>query len=173
MATPSSSPRAGFDTLGIDGRVSNIAKCEYVAKKLALPNVHFVRDDVRNLADHGIFDVIFCSGLFYHLDRPAEFLELLARCTRRLLILNTCLAYPDRGPVAVPVSDMSVNEGMAGRWYEEWSEDTTPEMQEELAWASVGNRRSFWPTKGDLLQKLRDVGFCRDLRAVRLARRHF
>lgn len=151
--------RAGFDAVGIEAREANIAKCEYVAKKLALENLRFVRDDVRNLEKHGVFDAIFCCGLLYHLDQPGEFIETLSRCTRRLLILQTHYAVPDRDPIGIRLSPMAVNEGMAGRWYDEWPEGSSDEVQQKLLWASVGNARAFWPTKGELLQKLREAGF--------------
>lgn len=151
--------RAGFDALGIEAREANFAKCEYVANKLELKNLRFVRDDVRNLEKYGVFDAIFCCGLLYHLDKPGAFLETLSRCTRRLLILQTHYAVPDRDPIGIRLSAMAVSEGMAGRWYEEWPEGSSEEVQQNLLWASVGNARAFWPTKGELLQKLRDVGF--------------
>ena len=39
--------RAGYDVIGIEGRRSNIEKCEYVAAALDLPNLRFVCDDAR------------------------------------------------------------------------------------------------------------------------------
>src|SRR5260370_33262590 len=63
--------------------------CRYVQSKVNLPNLEFVRDDVWNIAAHGTFDAVFCCGLFYHLDKPREFLDLLSRVTKRLLILQT------------------------------------------------------------------------------------
>jgi len=151
--------RAGFEALGIEGRESNFQKCEYVAKRLALPNLKFVRDDVRNLADYGVFDAVFCCGLLYHLDAPGKFIETLARCTRRILVLQTHFAVPDRDPINIRLSPTTVHEGMAGRWYDEWPEDSTEEHKESMKWASVGNSRAFWPTKGELLNKLREAGF--------------
>lgn len=151
--------RAGFDAVGIEGRETNIAKCDYVAKKLGLPNLRFVRDDVRNLPEYGVFDAIFCCGLLYHLDKPGAFIDTLARCTRHILILQTHYAVPDRDPAGIRLSPMSVNEGMAGRWYDEWPEVASEETKEKLIWASVGNSRAFWPTKGELLEKVRSAGF--------------
>src|SRR5438045_4466239 len=67
--------RLGFDVLGIEVRESNIEACNFVKQRTNLPNLRFVRDDAWNLQTYGPFDVIFCCGLFYHLDRPAEFLR--------------------------------------------------------------------------------------------------
>jgi SAM-dependent methyltransferase len=151
--------RAGFRALGIEGRETNFAKCRYVAERLRLGNLEFVRDDVRNLADYGTFDAIFCCGLLYHLDKPGAFIDLLGRCTRKLLVLQTHYAVEGRDPVSIRLSPMAANEGLIGKWYAEFPEDASEETKENLIWASVGNSRAFWPTKGQLLQKLRDAGF--------------
>lgn len=81
--------RMGFDVLGIEVRESNIAACNYVKSATNLPNLSFVKDDAMNVAKYGDFDVVFCCGLLYHLDRPKQFLEELARVTKKLVILQT------------------------------------------------------------------------------------
>ena len=80
--------RLGLQSLGLDVRESNIEVCRYVQSKTDLPNLRFVRDDVWNIADHGSFDIVFCCGLLYHLDRPRAFLDVLSDVTKRLLILQ-------------------------------------------------------------------------------------
>ena len=60
--------RLGFgEVVGVEVRKANFDKCRFVKERLALPNLTFVNDDVWNLERHGIFDVIFCCGLLYHL----------------------------------------------------------------------------------------------------------
>jgi len=81
--------RLGLEALGLDVRELNIEACRYVQSKVSLPNLEFVRDDVWNIAAYGAFDAVFCCGLFYHLDKPREFLNLLSQVTKRLLILQT------------------------------------------------------------------------------------
>ncbi len=152
--------QAGYDVTGLEVRELNLERCRYVQERLALPNLRFVQDDVRNLAHHGPFDVVFCCGLFYHLDRPREFLELLGQCTRRVLILQTHFAEsavpPDH---AAALSEMTSNEGLAGRWYKEFDDETSDQAMHESLWSSWGNHRSFWVEKHHLLQAVRDVGF--------------
>src|SRR4051794_21918623 len=87
--------RAGYEVLAIEARAGNMAKCEWVAARLDLPNLSFVRGDVRNVAAHGEFDVAFCSGLLYHLDTPSTFLRTLGEVTSRLLVLHTHFAVED------------------------------------------------------------------------------
>ncbi len=85
--------RQGYNSLGIEVRDDNIKKCQYASKKLNLPNLKFVQDDVRNVAKHGKFDAVVCLGLLYHLDNPVAFLKLIGEQTRRTLVLDTHYAY--------------------------------------------------------------------------------
>jgi hypothetical protein len=84
--------RMGFDTLGIDARKENLFKANFVKFHTRLRNLHFVLDDVRNLERYGLFDVVLCTGILYHLDYPAGFLEMLCKQTRHVLILYTFYA---------------------------------------------------------------------------------
>jgi SAM-dependent methyltransferase len=84
--------RMGFRVLGLEVRDSNIAACRYVKERVDLPQLEFVQDDAWNIARYGTFDAVFCCGLFYHLDHPRRFLEILSSVITRLLILNTHFA---------------------------------------------------------------------------------
>ena len=81
--------RMGFQVLGVEVREANIAACNYVKANTNLPNLEFIKDDARNIAKYGVFDVVFCCGLLYHLDKPKEFLNTLSAVTTKLLILQT------------------------------------------------------------------------------------
>jgi SAM-dependent methyltransferase len=39
------------------------------------------------------FDVVFCYGLLYHLKRPAEAIDYMARQCRKMLLLETCVSF--------------------------------------------------------------------------------
>lgn len=152
--------RAGYDVLGIEARSDSFARCQYVQRSLGLENLSFVQDDVRNLADHGSFDIVFCCGLLYHLDYPAAFLKLLGDVTGSLLLLHTHYAENEVNP-NYPLSGIAEHEGLLGRWWAEapggvW---TSAEQMEASAWASWHNTSSFWPLKRHLLKAMRDGGF--------------
>jgi SAM-dependent methyltransferase len=152
--------RAGYDVTGIEVRQSNIDTCEYVREQLGLPNLRFVRDDVRNLADHGEFDIVHCAGLLYHLENPSSMLELIGRCTRRVLILRT--HYAPHDPRATPFGNLGewvMHEGRIGRLFLEFPEGTTEEQMQDLKWASWGNPVSFWLERKQLMQAMHDAGF--------------
>jgi len=149
--------RAGYRTLGIEGREANFERCHYVQDRLGLANLEFALDDVRNVEQHGQFDAALCAGLLYHLDSPVEFLRTLGRVTDRVLLLQTHYAPEDGADVPWALSPFTEHEGHRGRWFVEWPEGTPNDQQD--AWASVGNYRSFWLAKPDLLQATLDAGF--------------
>ncbi len=173
--------RMGFRVLGIEVRELNIAACNYVKSKVDLPQLEFVQDNALNIAEYGIFDAVFCCGLFYHLDRPREYLETLSAVTKKLLILQTNFSLVSRTdrifrlPTTVRwiwdrlmrkrertrfiLSAPSENEGLAGRWFTEFPTKRSFGKRETAKWASWDNRRSFWIQREYLLQAIRDVGF--------------
>jgi SAM-dependent methyltransferase len=153
--------RAGYETVGIEGRANNLALCEYVRESSGLAWLSFVQDDVRNLAQYGTFDVCFCSGLLYHLDDPSAFLRLVAAQTSRVVVLHTHYAPEtlDGSKYAPGLSDWDEHEGRRGRWFREWPEGSSPDEVESYRWASLENPRSFWLRKGDLMQAVADAGF--------------
>ncbi len=93
--------RMGFDTLGIDARKENLFKANYVKFNTGLDHLRFALDDVRNLERYGPFDVVFCTGIVYHLDQPADFLKMLYRQTKQVLVL-----YSFYAPTFDPLYDL-------------------------------------------------------------------
>ena len=174
--------RLGFQALGLDVRESNIETCRYVQSRVNLPNLHFVRDDVWNIADHGVFDAMFCCGLFYHLDKPRAFLDLLSRVTKRVLILQTHFSEAGDAPSWIhprrlrralsriiplkntattthKLSFLTRHEGIPGRWFSEFRNERAFRDRANRRWASWNNRSSFWLQREYLLQSIRDAGF--------------
>ncbi len=150
--------RLGFDCTGLEVRDSNIAACRYVKEQVGLDNLTFVQDNVWNLARHGPFDVVFCNGLYYHVEHPVALMELLASQTRTLLILNTHFATEVRNE-RHNLSDIDINEGVAGRWYMEFGDDQSFGQREIHRESSWDNRRSFWLMKEELLHAMKRFGF--------------
>jgi hypothetical protein len=172
--------RLGFQVLGIEVRESNFAACRYVQANTSLPNLEFVRDDAWNIAKYGKFDVVFCCGLFYHLDRPRRFLEILAAITLRVLILQTHFAHctgslaaylplhvrqffrklwPRTSAAKYGLSRLTTHEGVPGRWYSEFPTESCFRDRERARWSAWDNRWAFWIQREYLLQAMHDVGF--------------
>ena len=150
--------RMGFQVLGVEVRKENFAACQYVKANTRLPLLDFVCDNAWNIARYGSFHAVFCCGLLYHLDRPKKFLETLSSVTKKLLIVQTHFST-DQASRKFPLSDVTENEGLRGRWYTEFANDDAFQNRETVKWASWDNRRSFWISRDYLLQAIRDIGF--------------
>jgi 2-polyprenyl-3-methyl-5-hydroxy-6-metoxy-1,4-benzoquinol methylase len=157
--------REDMDVIGAEGRESNYLKCKLIEDYFELPNLRFLHLDVKKLnkKDHGIFDVVLCLGLLYHLDNPISFLDILNEITheKSLVFLDTHIAPVDQASFDCCVfkddlSDITQFEFNGkiyeGRWYQEIPE-------EDNAWASVSNYRSFWLTQNSLIRALYFAGF--------------
>ncbi|MBI4829796.1 MAG: DUF1698 domain-containing protein [Nitrospinae bacterium] len=162
--------REGMLALGIEGRESNYARLRFLEEYFRLPNLSFELLDVKRLSRerHGVFDVIFCAGLLYHLDSPFAFLELLNTLahSRTILYLDTHFAPPDEESLArnvhrsalSPLSDMTHNgHQYRGRWYFEYPQNAAPPPGRQ--WTAVSNHRSFWPCYEPLMRALSDTGW--------------
>lgn len=149
--------RMGFDAVGIEVRKTNFANCLYVKERVDLPNLQFANDDVWNIGRYGGFDVVFCCGLLYHLDKPAEFLKVLSRVCSGAVILNTHCASTT-GNHAQPAENFTEHEGVRGLWYGEYQPDQIDTL-DDLKWASWSNPQSFWPARECLPGMLKAAGF--------------
>lgn len=174
--------RLGLQAFGLDVRESNIEACRHVQSKVNLPNLEFVRDDVWNIGSYGRFDATFCCGLFYHVDKPREFLDLLSKVTKRVLILQTHFSEADDSPAFIhprrlrralsriiplkntattthKLSFLTKHEGLPGRWFSEFRNERAFRDRKNRRWAAWNNRSSFWVQREFLLQAIRDAGF--------------
>ena len=150
--------RMGLEVTGLDVRESNIAACRYVKSMVKLPNLRFIKDDAWNIGRYGPFDIVFCVGLLYHLDKPKEFLRLLADSTRKLLFIDTHFSTENKNEFH-HLSDIAEHDAMLGRWYTEFSSEEEFKKREENRWASWDNRKSFWLMREHLIQLIHDCGF--------------
>jgi SAM-dependent methyltransferase len=148
----------GYDVTGVEARAENYEGATWLQETLAWPNLHFIQGDVREVLADRQFDVVFCSGLLYHLDKPVFFLKQIGAATRKMLILNTHYSLEGGHPENVHHPDSRCeygdfeHEGRKGHWY----------YEEDSRWASFVNRSSFWLRKEDLVLSLReDAGFNR------------
>jgi len=148
--------RLGMRATGIEVRSSNFSACEMVREAVGLPDLRFVQDDCWNVANYGHFDVVFCSGLLYHLAEPRRYLNQLAQ-TGDVLILDS--HYATETPTTTyPLGAIDYHEGLRGRWYTEYGEGADT-RNDETRWASWGNAKSFWPMKDDLIRVVTEAGF--------------
>lgn len=144
----------GAESLGIEGREINLAKCDYVREAYSRGNISFVQDDVRNfdVQKYGMFDIIICSGILYHLQAEdgIEFIKNIRAACSGILLLDTFVSL--HGREELMVSGRIVR----GHYY---SEHEAGEMKADKLWASLDNERSFWFTEATLMNLLSDAGF--------------
>lgn len=144
----------GAQVLGIEGRRSNIEKAK---ARHSMQNLKFAEDDVRNLTreKYGQFDIVLCLGILYHLDAPDCFklLQSISEVCSCFAIIDTHIS---QGRDAVVNYD---GKQYSGWYYTEYANQPTADEEEGKPWASIGNIRSFWPTKPSLVNAIIDAGF--------------
>ena len=175
--------RMGFNTVGIEAREENLINCNYVKSHVNLNNLTFIKDDARNICNHGKFDITFCYGLLYHLNNPVEFLKTLSSCTNKMLLLHTHYAPENDYRYSLGtlnkkvlhrlegrfkflsdrknylLSKITENEGYKGRWFDEYQQEEKNVKIEKMLWASYNNYKSFWLLKEELVKALHLAGF--------------
>lgn len=162
--------REGANAFGVEGREQNVAKCEFVRALFQLPNLDFAHLDVKDLdpGAHGVFDIVLCCGLLYHLDDPVGFLEQLESLTHdeTILFLDThvspddsqlehCFQRENLGPIETIERK---GQSYEGRWFREFSTD---EERESSRWTAVSNPTSFWLSEKSLVEAVYRSGFNR------------
>lgn len=147
----------GARVVGIEGRAANLAKAEFARGALGLDAVEFVQGDVRDASRerYGGFDVIVCSGILYHLDRPDvfHFLEALRPMCDGVLIIDTRIALKPEVEVAF------AGRSYWGSVYREHAPALTPAEKLRALWSSLDNDESFWFTRASLTNLLADLGW--------------
>src|SRR5262245_4701249 len=132
--------RRGFQVVGVEGRDENLRRARWICR-LFKTDASVVRADLETtpLAAFGPFDLVFCSGVLYHLPKPWELVEQFP-AVAPALFLSTHYAEDE---------EVSVN-GLGGRWYEELG------RSDPLSGLSP---QSFWPTRPALLALLEANGY--------------
>jgi len=147
----------GSEVVGIEGRAASVAKCNFARDALGFDRAAFHQDDVRNLSveKYGVFDIVICSGLLYHLPAPDAWALIRAMhdlCTG-LVVVDTFIALSDRVRVEL--------DGTAyyGHVYGEHGTDESAEGKARKLWASLDNESSFWFTEPSLLNLFARAGY--------------
>ena len=129
----------------VEVRPQNIEHAKFVQGVLGIANVEFVELNLERaeLDKLGEIDVVFCSGLLYHLPEPWKLVEQIASVSPNLF-LSTHISGEEEGT--------RINNGYRGKYYREYG------WCDPLSGAS---RESFWLTLGSLLHLLGQNGYNR------------
>jgi tRNA (mo5U34)-methyltransferase len=86
--------RRGAHVLGVDVDERYLRQAEWAARRLDLAHrVHFYKGHVLDLlGSERTFDLVWFTGVFYHLKYPALALDLVRSVTRRLMMFQTLTA---------------------------------------------------------------------------------
>jgi SAM-dependent methyltransferase len=135
------------EVVGIEAR-DQVKDATARRDELGLENAHFEQGDVRAITpeSHGMFDVVLCLGILYHLDVPEvfQFAENVARLTNRFAIVETQISLSRKRKASYEGREY---------WGKSYPEDVS------MRGASIDNPESFWPTRASLLNLLQSVGF--------------
>jgi SAM-dependent methyltransferase len=160
----------GADVLGVDGKLLNVRKCEFVRSVLGVQRATFVQGDAMevNRESAGRFDVVLALGLLYHLDNPYAFLENVARLCDGFAVIDTHVALAAQ-PETIKNGWRPELSGMRtfafggrqyeGRLFREFPPGTARDVKDVSPTASLDNELSLWLTEDSLVQMLHDVGF--------------
>jgi 2-polyprenyl-3-methyl-5-hydroxy-6-metoxy-1,4-benzoquinol methylase len=160
----------GADVTGVDGKVINVKKCEFVKSVLGVGNLEFVLDDAMNVTrrKYGGFDVVLALGLLYHLSDPFRFLKNVAGLCEGFVLIDTHVALAGRPgvikgdwkPTLTPLKEFRfAGKTYTGRLYREFADRTSRVAKELSPTASLRDDWAVWLTEDSLVSLLRDVGF--------------
>jgi SAM-dependent methyltransferase len=135
--------------VAIEGREDNVARADFVRNVLGLDSVRFIvaNLEIYPLLPLGRFDVVFCSGLLYHLPKPWLLLREIAQVTDHLFIW-THVASENGTTWRQRARRLLLRP--AGYTYQEFG------LQDPLSGMSA---TSYWPTLGGLKRMLSRTGF--------------
>jgi trans-aconitate methyltransferase len=141
------------EVVAIEGRENNIRKAELVARLLHVRKTKFVQANIETaeLAQLGLFDAVFCSGLLYHLPEPWKLVEQLPAIAPKLVLWTH---YAD------DIGAETVQHGWRGKVQAEGGAD------EPLSGMSA---TAFWLTLGSLIKLLSASGY----ESVHILQHHF
>jgi SAM-dependent methyltransferase len=160
----------GATVLGVEGKIINVKKCEFVKSVLRLDDVTFVKDDAMRVTRerYGSFDVVLALGLLYHLEDPFSFLANMAELCEGFMLLDTHVALLDDAEAVPPGWEIELSplkefafrgETYRGRLYREFAPSDTTVVKEFSITSSLENELSVWLTEASLVDLLHDAGF--------------
>jgi SAM-dependent methyltransferase len=85
-----------IEVTGLDGRTDNIREAQR-----RHPDINFIIQDIEDLSVRklGLFDLVFCFGLLYHLENPFLAIRNLHALTKNILMIESMIC-PSSNPVA-------------------------------------------------------------------------
>jgi SAM-dependent methyltransferase len=152
------------ETVGIEARSLSVRRSDFVRDLLGLTGLRFVCGDVLHELARAQqpFDVVFATGILYHLSRPDVALRLMRERCCGVMVLCTHVAHPagsTHGCSDQVVDYVGEHGTYRGRSYSERDVGPMAHTGGDDLWAAWGNDESFWPFEDDLLRMIEVAGF--------------
>ncbi|HYJ06255.1 MAG TPA: class I SAM-dependent methyltransferase [Chthoniobacterales bacterium] len=128
--------------LALEGREANLRKARFVQELLQVRNAEFAQANLEHarLAEFGAFDVVFCSGLLYHLPEPWKLIEQLPAVAPALFIWTQYAAEEEA---------KDVGRGLRGKIHGEGGPDEPLSgMSPTAIWLTLASLRSVLQASG-------------------------
>jgi hypothetical protein len=140
------------EVTAVEASAEAFLKCLIVKEILQLARCHFLYGDaVRYLeATESTFDLVFCSGVLYHMEDPVRLIRLVAGVTDRCFVWSHYYD-PDRHPVPFRPVDYSSDGFRATYWSHTYGDRSSQ------FWG--GNRpTAVWLERDSLIEAFRSCG---------------
>ena len=152
------------ETIGVEARKLSVRRSELVRDLLGLTDLRFVCGDVLHELARAQqpFDVVFATGILYHLARPDAALRSMRERCCGFMLLCTHVAHPaasTHGCSDEIVEYVGEHGTFQGRRYSEHGVGPMAHTGGDDLWAAWGNDESFWPFEDDLVRMIEIAGF--------------
>lgn len=137
----------------VEASVEAWIKCLIVKELLSMTKSRFLLGDIVGYLEEETrsFDIVFCSGVFYHMEDPLRLIKNISNATNRCFVW-THVYHPDRHPVEFQ-SSIVEREGVNFNY---WSHRYG--SKEQFHWGGV-SPMACWMTKDDILAGFKVFGF--------------
>lgn len=148
--------------LGIEARELSVRRCELARDLLGVTNSEFVRADIKEeLERREPFDVVFATGILYHVSDPAAVLVAMRAACSQVALIDTHVAHPQEPThnCSGEVVRESGGHTYRGRMYPEYAPTADDVEREGRLWAAWSDADAFWPYEDELVAMITRAGF--------------
>jgi len=150
------------EVLAVEANVRSFLKCLCVKEIFGLSKAHFVLGDCMAFMEQssGGWDMVFASGILYHMKDPARFLSLLPRMAPRVFLWTHY--FDERIIRTTPALEHkfgALQEGVVGDYRYQFVEQS---YKEALGWSGFcggAAETSVWLTRSSILGLLKHLGY--------------
>lgn len=150
------------DITAIEANTRSFLKCLCIKEILGLDKVHFQLGDFMAFLEEQpkVYDLVFASGVIYHMEEPVQLIERISKITNRVFIWthfydgNTINKRDDLRPKFGQICKLNYKNVNY--------EYVTQAYQQALSWSGFcggSEPTSKWLTRSSLLQCLKNFGF--------------